>query len=236
MNYDLRGEDLEKLRKWPTCAVSNAIELFDIRPRNQGFMLPEIRCVFPEMEPMIGYAVTAVITADSPKGRQIDPSKWWDEILKVPEPRVAVIHDLDNPVIGSFWGEVNANIHKTLGCVGTVTDGSVRDLEEVGEVGFHFFSRCITVSHAYVHLVEIGVPVRVGGLAVNTGDLIMGDRHGVISIPQEIARDVPEAAQLVEDWERNVIDYCKSEEFTVDGLRERFSLPRPTWPPSPNDS
>jgi regulator of RNase E activity RraA len=231
MSVDLDPEALERLRRWPTCAISNAIELFNIRPRNQGFMLSEIKCVFPEFEPMIGYAVTAVITADSPEGRQIQPSRWWEHVMKIPEPRVAVIHDMDNPVVGSFWGEVNANIHKALGCVGTVTDGSVRDLDEVRGVGFHFFSRCVTVSHAYVHLVDVGLPVKVGGLMVNPGDLVMGDKHGVISIPLEIARDVPRAAQLVEDWERNVINFCKSREFTLEGLKERYALPRPTWPP-----
>jgi regulator of RNase E activity RraA len=227
----LSREGLEALRRWPTPAISNAIELFDIRPRNEGFMLPEIECVFPELEPMIGYAVTAVISADSPEGRRIQPPQWWEEILKTPEPRVAVIHDIDDPVIGSFWGEVNANIHKALGCVGTVTDGSVRDLDEVREIGFHFFSSCVSVSHAYVHLVEVGIPVKVGGLVVRTGDLIQGDKHGIISIPLGIARDIPRAAQLVEGWERPVINFCKSRDFTVGGLKELYLSPRPTWPP-----
>lgn len=135
----LNHEELEAIRRWPTCAVSNAIELFNIRPRNGGFMLPEIKCIYPEMSPMIGYAVTAVISADSPEGHQVPRPDWWKEILKVPAPRVVVVHDIDNPVVGSLWGEVNANVHKALGCVGTVTDGSVRDLDEVRGVGFHFF-------------------------------------------------------------------------------------------------
>ncbi len=227
----LNREEMESLRRWSTCAVSNGIELFNIRPRNEGFILPEIKCIFPELGAMIGYAVTAVISADSPEGRRIQPPDWWEMILKIPEPRVIVIHDIDHPVVGSFWGEVNANIHRALGCVGTVTDGSVRDLDEVREMGFHFFSSCVTVSHAYVHLVEMGVPVKVGGLVVKPGDLILGDKHGVISIPLEIARDVPKAAQLVEDWERPVINYCKSKEFNIEGLKERYMSPRPTWPP-----
>jgi 4-hydroxy-4-methyl-2-oxoglutarate aldolase len=227
----LSEEELEALRRWPTCAISNGIELFNFHPRNEGFMLPEIKCVFPELGSMIGYAVTAVISAESPEGRRVQPQEWWEKILKVPEPRVAVIHDLDRPVIGSFWGEVNANIHKALGCVGTVTDGSVRDLDEVKEAGFHFFSSCISVSHAYVHLVDMGIPVNVGGLVVQPGDLIMGDQHGVLSIPLQIAKDVPKAAQLVEDWERPIINFCKSKGFTLDGLKERYQSQRPTWPP-----
>jgi 4-hydroxy-4-methyl-2-oxoglutarate aldolase len=227
----LNAAELEALRRWPTCAIANAIELFDIRPRNEGFMLPEITCAFPDLGPMIGYAVTGVITAYSPEGRRVQAPDWWKEIQKIPEPRVVVLHDIDRPVVGSFWGEVQANIHKALGCAGTVTDGSVRDLDEVKEAGFPFFSSCISVSHAYVHLVEVGIPVKVGGLVVKSGDLILGDKHGVISIPLEIAKDVPKAAQLVEDWERRVINFCKSKKFTTEGLQDLFMSPRPTWPP-----
>jgi 4-hydroxy-4-methyl-2-oxoglutarate aldolase len=230
MTQYLTQEELEAIRKWPTPAVSNGIELFNIRPRNEGFMLSDVQSAFPEKEPMIGYAVTAVITADTSEGRRIKPQDWWEELLKIPAPRVVVIHDVDRPVVGSFWGEVNANIHKALGCVGTVTDGSVRDLDEVNEAEFQFFSSCVTVSHAYVHLVEIGVPVKVGGMTVKPGDLLLGDKHGVISIPMEIGRDVPKACQMVEDWERPVINYCKSKEFTLDGLKQIYSRPRPTWP------
>jgi regulator of RNase E activity RraA len=231
MTDHLKENELEALKRWPTCAISNGIELFNIRPRNEGFMLPEIKCVFPDLGPMIGYAVTAVITADSSEGRRIQPPDWWEQIQKIPGPKVVVIHDIDRPVLGSFWGEVNSNIYKVLGCIGTVTDGSVRDLNEVKELGFHFFSSCISVSHAYVHLVDVNIPVKVGGLIVKPGDLIMGDQHGVISIPMEIARDVPKAAQLVEDWERRVINFCKSKEFSLSGLKERYLSPRPAWPP-----
>lgn len=231
MTDHLTENELGALKRWPTCAISNGIELFNIRPRNEGFMLPEIKCVFPDLGPMIGYAVTAVITADSSEGRRIQPPDWWEQIQKIPGPKVVVIHDIDRPVLGSFWGEVNSNIYKVLGCVGTVTDGSVRDLNEVKELGFHFFSSCISVSHAYVHLVEVNIPVKVGGIIVKPGDLIMGDQHGVISIPMEIARDLPKAAQLVEDWERRVINFCKSKGFSLDGLKERYLFPRPTWPP-----
>jgi regulator of RNase E activity RraA len=229
MKGPLTKEELEALRRWPTCAISNAIELFNFQPRSEGFMLPEIKCQFPELPPMIGYAVTAVITARSADGRRVPPHDYWAEMQKIPEPRVAVIHDIDNPVIGSFWGEVNANIHKALGCVGTVTDGSVRDLDEVKEAGFHFFSSCVSVSHAYVHIVDIGIPIKVGGLLVKPGDLIMGDKHGVTAIPLAIAKNVPAAAQMMEDWERLVINFCKSKEFNVEGLKKLFLSPRPVW-------
>jgi 4-hydroxy-4-methyl-2-oxoglutarate aldolase len=231
MTNILSPAEMAALLEWPTPAISNAIELFNVRLRNEGFMLPEIQCRFATLKPMIGYAVTGMISADSAEGRRISVPDWWEYIQTVPSPRVVVLHDIDQPVVGSFWGEVNANIHRALGCVGTVTDGSVRDLDEVEALGFHFFSSCVSVSHAYVHLVDFGAPVKVGGLVVKSGDLIMGDKHGVLSIPLEVARDVPKAAKLVENWERRVIDFCKSREFSIKGLKERYMSPRATWPP-----
>ena len=217
--------ELEALRAWPTPAISNAIETFDVRPRNQGFMLG-IKCIFPEFKPMVGYAVTATIRADlSPGGKGghgFHPH--WHNLLKVSAPRVAVIHDLDQPQgIGSLWGEVNANIHRALGCVGTVTDGGVRDLDEVRDTGFHFFAADVIPSHAYVHMVEVGIPVKVGGLVVRDGDLIHADKHGVVVIPHEIAREVPAACQRVEDKERVIINFCKSPEFEVKVLKTMIS-------------
>jgi 4-hydroxy-4-methyl-2-oxoglutarate aldolase len=231
MQGHLTQEELDALLAWPTPAISNAIELFNIRDRKEGFMLPQIQCRFPQMKPMIGYAVTGMISAASAEGPRVSPLEWWDEVRKYPKPRVVVLHDIDNPVVGSFWGEVNANIHRALACVGTVTDGSVRDLDEVEELGFHFYSSCVTVSHAHVHMLGFGMPVTIGGLNVRPGDLIMGDKHGVISIPHEIAKDVPKAAKMVEDWERRVINYCKSDDFSLDELKKRYMAPRPVWPP-----
>ncbi len=231
MSEYLNSKELEVLHHWSTCAICNAIELFNIRPRNEGFMLAEIKCMLPELGPMIGYAVTATISTNSQTDHRIPMPELWKELLNIPKPRVVVIHDIDRPVVGSFWGEVRANIHKALGCVGTVTDGAVRDLDEVREIGFHFFSSCVSVSHAYNHLVEVGIPVKVGGLVVKPGDLIMGDKHGVTSIPLEIARDLPKVAQLIEDREHSIINFCKSKEFTLEGLKERYMAPHPTWPP-----
>jgi len=217
---------LDRLRKYNTPTVSNAIEVFDVRPRNEGFMRPEIKCVFPSMGVMVGYAVTLKIQSITPgaKADTIYPSEHWKDILKVPAPRVVVVEDLGEPAgLGSLWGEVNANMHKAMDCVGCVTNGSVRDLDEVEPLGFHFFAAHIAVSHAYVHIVEVGTPVRVGGLAVRPGDLLHGDRHGVINIPLDLAARIPEGAKTVDIMERQIINYSQSPEFTVDGLIELFN-------------
>jgi regulator of RNase E activity RraA len=212
------------IRRFDTPTVANAIETFMVRPRNEGFMRPEVKCVFPEFSPMIGYAVTGKIRANQPApagAGYTKRSEWWDYIVSIPQPRVIVLEDLDDPPgVGSFWGEVNGSIHRALGCVGTVTNGCVRDLKEVREMGFHFFAQHIAVSHAYVHMVEFGKPVKVGGLTVKPGDLLHGDQHGVHSIPLEVAPKIAEAVAKIVASERRTIDYCHSPGFTLEGLKK----------------
>jgi 4-hydroxy-4-methyl-2-oxoglutarate aldolase len=220
MAEPLTREELDALRAITSPTVCNAIEMFKFRPRNEGFMDSTIKCRFPEMGAMVGYAVTAKMKARERPEQSLAPWDVWAEMEKVPKPWVVVIQDLDYPnPVGSFWGEVNGSIFKGLGAVGTVTDGGVRDLPEVRATGFHFFSSCVLVSHAYLHVVEVGTPVSVGGLTVYPGDLLHGDEHGVTSIPLEIAREVPKAAKGVEERERVVINFARSPEFTADGLR-----------------
>ena len=223
---ELTSAQLEDLRDIPTCALANAIETFDLRPRNTGFMSPMIRSIFPDMGGMIGYAVTAVIAADSAPTANMNVPRpdWFDEILRIPEPRVVVMHDLDSPnPVGSFWGEVQTDIHKKLGCVGTVTDGGVRDIDEMRAGSFHAFASEILVSHGYIHIVDVNVPVNVGGLTINPGDIVMGDKHGVTEIPKKIARDLPAAVNKVEERERIIIELCNSPDFDLDKLKELVS-------------
>lgn len=224
MRQPLSPEVLETLRQEPTPSVANAIETFNIRSRSEGFTSSAIRCILPEVGPMIGYAATAKIrSAKQPApGEAVPRREMWEHILSLPAPRVVVIQDLDDEPVGSFWGEVQANIHKALGCVGVVTNGGVRDLDEVREVGFALFAGHIHVSHAYVHVVEVGTPVEVGGLTVHPGDLLLGDQHGVIQIPHEIAADVPAGARQVEARERRIIELCQSDEFSLDRLSELY--------------
>ena len=220
---DLTRQQLDTLGKIQTCAVANAIETFDVMPRRQGFMRPAVRSIFPDLGNMIGYAVTGVISAKTPptSHMRIPRSEWVDYVLSVPEPRVIMLQDLDYPdVLGSFWGEVQSNVHQALGCVGTVTDGGVRDLDEMREAGFFAFATEVLVSHAYVHIVEYGVPVTIGGLTVNPGDIVMGDQHGVLTVPKDIAADIPKAVEEVEKGERRIIDFCRSSSFTTEGLKE----------------
>jgi regulator of RNase E activity RraA len=221
---------IDALRKISSPSVANAIETFKVRPRHQGFMSSEIKTLFPEMGPLVGYAVPALIRAESEprEGHRASTFGWWDYVLSIPAPRVIVVHDLDEPRgQGAQWGEVQANIHKALGCVGVVTDGSVRDLDEVKALGFQFAAAHVSVSHAWIHMVDFGLPVKVGGLWVKPGDLIHADQHGVITIPPEIAPRIPEAVAAVEADERKIISVCQSPEFSADRLKALYTQIRP---------
>ena len=220
---NISPEVIDALRKLSTPTVSNAIELFNVRPRNQGFMSPEIRCLFPDLGVMVGYAVTAKFAAKPPATRPASRYESWKQLLETPEPRVLVLQDLDQPPgVGAFIGEVMTSIYQRLGCVGTVTNGHVRDLDEVRAAGFHFFAGGVCVSHAYVHQLDFGCPVEVGGLTVRPGDLLHADKHGVLNIPKEIAADIPKAAENVAEREQRIIGHCKSPEFNLEELKRLF--------------
>jgi regulator of RNase E activity RraA len=220
---DISKDQIEALRKITTPTLSNAIELFNVRPRNQGFMSPDIRCLFPDLGIMAGHAVTARFAADQPCSRAASRYEFWKFIESIPEPRVLVLQDMDQPCgVGAFIGEVMATIHQRLGCVAVVTNGHVRDLDEVHALGFHFFAAGVCVSHAYVDLIDFGVPVKVGGLVVRTGDLLHGDKHGVLSVPPELVSKLPAAVDTIVEREQRIIGHCKSPEFDLEELRRRF--------------
>ena len=224
MIHILTNEQLEALRRLDTCTVSNAIEKFDVRLRNEGFADATIRPVAMGQGTMLGYAATARFRSSSPPPvghKYFDRTDWWNYLLTLPRPRVVVLEDVDSrPGLGAILGEVHTNILKTLGCVGAVTNGAVRDLPAVEAAGFHLFAGAVSVSHAYAHIIDFGGPVRVGGLAVEPGQIVQGDRHGVQVIPGEIASRIPEAAAKALENERMVIELCRSEKFTLARLRE----------------
>lgn len=216
---------LEALQQLATCTVANAIETFHIRLLNEGFCDSSIRCLFPSLPPLVGYAVTAKIRCSTPppdeRGhRYADRTDWWNFIQTIPTPRVVVIEDVDpQHGLGSAEGEVHAAILQALGCVGVVTNGAVRDLPSVEAQGFHFFANSVSVSHAYSHIVSIGGAVTIGGLKIKPGDLLHGDRHGVLAVPIEIAAEIPQAAAKIADQERRLLTLCRAPDFSVAKLR-----------------
>lgn len=217
--------DLDQLGRLSTCIVASAIETFRVRLPNAGFTDSSIRCVFEDRTPMAGYAATARIRSASPPmeghGYSYERTDWWNHILSIPAPRVVVIEDVDNPPgLGAFIGEVNTNILLALGCLGLVTNGSVRDLDEVGLTRFQMFAGNVSVSHAYAHVFDFGGMVEIGGLKIKPGDLIHGDRHGVQTIPLEIVEKVPAVALEILERRQHIIELCRSADFSLDELHK----------------
>lgn len=219
----LTSELVDQFRQFDSASVSNAIETFDLRLRNEGFADSRIRCLFPDRPAIIGHAVTARIRCSSPSPVGLgyhDRTDWWNYIVSVPSPRVVVVQDIDDhPGVGAFVGDVHANILNALGCVGYATNGTVRDIQEVRDLGFQLFAAGAAVSHAFAHIVDFGQAVEVGGLAVSTGDILFGDSGGLLSVPPSVLAQIPEAIDLMRSKEARVIAFCESAEFSIDGLR-----------------
>lgn len=224
VSLGLTEEELESLRQFDSCMVANAVEKFKVRLRNAGFTDASIHCMFPDAPPMVGYAVTARLrTGDPPiTGKTFrDRTDFWNQVLDVPAPRILVLEDMDHPPgRGAFIGDVHAAILKALGCAGYVTNGAARELPSVRKMGIQVFAGNAAVSHAYAHIFDVGAAISVGGMQVQPGDLLHGDQHGLLTVPLEIAPDIPRVALAMKSEEQKVIDFCRSSSFSVAKLQE----------------
>lgn len=203
MSERLSHGELLQLKRWNTPTIYNGWE--QITRHNsacEGFNLEETRDFMPQMGPMIGYAVTATFQPGNPEHPKKNP-KAWDEYLAyiagVPGPKIVVIRDLDKPhVYGAIWGEVMANMHRAMGCVGTITDGAVRDVDEMTNAGFKALARRMAVGHACACPVQWGLEVEVFGRKIAPGQLVHADKHGFLAVPPEDAPRLLEAANFMD--------------------------------------
>ena len=219
----LTSEQLENLRRLDASTLANAIETFHERLRNEGFADNSIHCLFPKLPPIIGYAATVKIRGSAPPtadGGYTDRTDWWDYISSLPSPRIVAVQDVATKTgFASLLGAVHVNILRALGCVGAVTNGVVRDIPVAEKLGFQIFAGGVSVSHAYVHIVEFGTPVEIGGLKISSGDLLHGDLHGVQNVPLDIAEKIPAAAAAITAKEQELIRLCQSKDFSIEKLR-----------------
>lgn len=215
------------MRLLDSCIVANAIETFHERLRNEGFADGSIHCAFPKLGSMVGYAATVKIRGSAPPtagGLYSDRTDWWEYVRSLPFPRIIVVEDTATHVgLGSFLGAVHMNILKALGCVGAVTNGSVRDLPQAEALGFQLFSGGISVSHAYVHIVEFGAPVEIAGMKIKSGNLLHGDQHGVQTVPMDLAPQIPNVAARIRAKEQSIIQLCQGPDFSLENLRRAVS-------------
>jgi regulator of RNase E activity RraA len=202
----LSDVELLQLKRWNTPTIYNGWEQITRHDAAKDcFNLEEVRDFMPHMGPMVGYAVTLVIEPSNPAHRRSATSAWRDfrdYVGKTPGQKIVVVQDLDKPrVIGALWGEVASTFHRAIGCVGTITDGGIRDLDEMNSVGFKALARQLCPGHAYVAPVRWGDEVEVFGRKIQPGQLIHADKHGFLAVPPEDEAQLLEAARFMDDNE-----------------------------------
>jgi regulator of RNase E activity RraA len=220
---------LEALARHDTPTICNAMEIVAPERRLIGYTTKPLVCPFPDLPPIVGYARTVTIRSVVASGlpaaeQQKRRTAYYEYVGTGHGPRISVIQDIDGPDVGygAFWGEVQSSVHKALGCLGVVTDGSIRDIPQWAP-GFQALAGSIGPSHAWVHAESFGGEVRVAGMTVRSGDLIHADCHGAIVIPLDIAAKLPEAAELCGRRETPILEIARSPSFTLEKLKEALA-------------
>jgi len=221
----LTKEQFEFLRSIDTPTVCNLLEMVAPERRGMGYTVKHLHCPFPDLPPMVGFAKTVTIkTKDKvPLGEASYMSKrldYLDYVAATPLPSIVVIEDLDgeHAGFGAFWGEVQSNLHKALGCIGTITNGSIRDIPAIPP-GFQMLAGSISPSHAYVHVLDFGVPVTVHGMATTSGNLIHADRHGAVVVPVATVAAMKPAFDKLMAQEARIIQASRAPGATVESIK-----------------
>jgi regulator of RNase E activity RraA len=220
---DITQAVLDKLREFDTPTICNIIELFDVRPRDSGYMDGRIRACFPEMSPVVGFAATATFRSSAPP-READAyaslEAQVERFVELSGPPIVVFQDLDDPTVAATFGEIMCATYQTFGAVGLVTSGAGRDLEQVRAINFPAFTNGTICSHGYNHIPHVHVPVHVGGIVIYPDDLLHGDLNGITTIPHVIAAEVADIGDEFVAAESIVLDALRAETPSVGDLRE----------------
>jgi 4-hydroxy-4-methyl-2-oxoglutarate aldolase len=211
------------LRRFDTPTVLNVIELFDVRPRNEGFLDRRIKACFPRLPPIVGYATTATFRSAEAAGKGDVYSSFTDQVeqfvKEIPAPRIVVFEDLDGEPAAATFGEVMCTVYKAFGCVGLITSGAARDLDQVERIAFPCFASSVIASHGYCRITGVNVPVTVGGVKIEPGAIIHADRNGVAVIPTDLVAETALGCQKLADAENEILHYVSAGSPTVEGLK-----------------
>jgi len=227
MTDHISDAQIEALRNIDTPTICNLIEMAAPERRGYGYTVEHLHCIFPEMKPIVGYAKTATMRAKQPSKYTAQEylqirNNYFDYLNDGDLPKVSIVQDVDErPGYGAFWGEVFTAVHKALGCVGAVTNGSVRDLDMIAD-DFQLLAGVIAPSHAFVHAVDWGCEVNVHGMVVQDGDLIHADRHGAVVVPTDAVSDIIDQLDLMVRREKVVLDVARGPDFNVEKLKSAW--------------
>lgn len=214
------------LRQFDTPTIANALEIAQGKRSITGFTRQAYLTAFPKLPAIVGFARTATIRCSTPYDpavRRKNQIAYYEHVAQGEKPTIAVIQDIDSlPGLGAFWGEVNTHVHWGLGCLGTLTNGSMRDLDAM-QPQFQCFAATLSPSHAWVQVVDIGKPVQVLGMAVADNDIVHADRHGAIVIPSDLLAKLPAAIDLMARKEKVILDAARKPGFDVAALKDAFA-------------
>lgn len=225
---DLTRADLETLAQWDTPTICNGLEMLDARYRTSGFTIENMVCFDPAMKPIVGYARTGMIRAatppqGTPASQREVRARYYTHVAEAPMPSIAVIQDLDPvPGFGALWGEVNTAVHKGLGCLGVVTNGSFRDLDACAK-GFQLIAGKVAPSHGWVHVVDIACEVNVFGMFVRPNDIIHADRHGAAMVPADCVKKLPAVIELLTRREAVILKAARAPGFNIEILKKAMA-------------
>ena len=218
----MKADEIQRLREFDTPTVCNVIELFKVRPGAQGYMDGSIQANFPNLAPMVGFAVTATFRSSRPPEVE-DVYGYLDQQIAafepIPEPRVVVFEDLDDEPAAATFGEMTCFGYKRFGCAGVITSGAGRDLEQIEAFDFPVFSRQTICDHGFFHLEEMNVPVTVGGIVIEPGDLLHGDRNGVTMVPAAVIPFLADGCEEYREAEREMLEKMSAESLDLMDLR-----------------
>jgi len=222
----LSAELADRLRAIDTPTICNALEVLAPGRRSVGFNRRPLVCPFPERPAIVGYARTATIRSHepSPSGdARATRIAYYEYVEKGPRPSIVIMQDIDGPDrgLGAFWGEVQTNVHQALGCAGVVTDGSVRDIDQMAK-GFFVLAGSIMPSHVHADIADFDRPVSVAGMLVAPGEIVHADRHGAVVIPADAVMKLPETVDLLVRREKVILDACRRPGFSTADIRAAF--------------
>ena len=216
--------ELSLLAQWDTPTICNALELIVPDRRGHGFTVEQAVCLDQTLKPIVGYARTARCATRTPpqeSAQELADRRlaYYEYVADAPHPTVAVVHDFEtDPGAGAFWGEVQTNIHKGLGCLGAVTSSAMRDLDDCAP-GFQILARKVVPSHIYNRVIDFGIQVEVLGMVVNHNDIIHADRHGAVVIPGDAVEQLAAAVDLMIRKEAVQLDAARDPSFNIEMLR-----------------
>ena len=214
---------LDKLRTFDTPTICNLVELFEVRPRNTGFMDKRIQACFPEMPPIVGFAATATFRSSGPPrvgDAYASTAVQVERFEELSGPPLVVFQDLDDPAVAATFGEVMCTTYQTFGAVGLITSGAGRDLDQVRAIGFPVFTGGTICAHGYCHVLDVQVPVHVGGLVIYPDDLLHGDLNGVTTIPREVAAELADIGDEFVAAEAIILEALRDDDRTLTSFQE----------------